>query len=132
MTRAKMSRPSSSVPNRWLDVGPFSRLKGSISLGWRTPGSHLAPRAQITTAASHTPHAASPICSRILRRLDLARAAVASATSTAGGSGAPPPAGADGSSSRSDMASPDPGVEHGVEDVDDEVHDDKGGGDEQR
>src|SRR5207302_7110873 len=74
----------------------------------------------------------SPICSRILRRLDLARAAVASATSTAGGSGAAPPTGADGSSSRSDMASPDPGVEHGVEDVDDEVHDDKGGGDEQR
>src|SRR6185312_11005160 len=111
MTRARMSRPSASVPRRCERLGGARRA----SSAWRkgsASGSRSAKIARVTTSAIHST-AAQKTMPRPRRR----RTGVSSSIGRL--------------AAVSSAAMADTRVEHGVEQVDEEIDEDEADGDEQ-
>src|SRR5437870_2217334 len=110
MMREKLSRPASSVPKRWLPVGGCSRFITSRSSG--LCGATSGPKA---ATSAHAPTMTAPIHSAVLLRA-LSRWPRRTAPRV--------PEITRGGASPATVSDPDPGVQHAVEQVHDEVHHD--------
>src|SRR5437588_7260994 len=108
MMREKLSRPASSVPKRWLAVGGCSRFITSRSSG--LCGATSGPKA---ATSAHAPTMAAPVQSAVLlRALNRWPGRTGPRAREITRDGASP----------ATVSDPDPGVEHAVEQVHDEVH----------